>query len=216
MNKKYRELIDFVQDKDVFVLDFDGTIANTEPAHWVAQKKYAKSYGATITDDMVKAFAGGTDKALYEAYKELFVSKDTFRQYMEKKTAMFFDELVKTNLQPFEYLFELIKARPDARYCILTNNFKDIVNKCLDIWGIRKRFSTILAVGNARKNKFELIAELDSLLKVEKSRIVIFDDVEKYIKADIQAGYPTIFIKGPFNAAITTSANITVQGVNKK
>jgi len=69
-----QDLRHILKDKKVFVMDFDGTIADTESLHWITYNPLLKKYGVEFTEADVHKYSsiGCTEVQIYAEIKKDF------------------------------------------------------------------------------------------------------------------------------------------------
>lgn len=167
--------------KKVFVFDFDGTIADTEPLHWQAYNICLSEFNITLSDDYIRRYIGNTEINIYKMIKEDFKIEFDEADFFEKRISIYL-ELCKTqNLQPYEFFADLYRKYRDTRFSILSSQKTFVINKLLKQWELQSVFDKILSVAAGDISKAEVLQNVDNFYGCLNSEIVLFEDANKYL-----------------------------------
>lgn len=178
---------------EAILVDFDGTLVNTEDANAKAYSNSLKNFGFAISQDMVMQYCIGRhwSNFLPELLKEHY-SQDLASKIAKRKKEIYpnFYNEIRIN-QPLVNLLEHLKEAPKA---IVTNASKEPVLQILERFNIDKMFNLLICqedVANPKPNPEGYLLAL-SLLNADKSRCIAIEDSKVGILAATSAGIPTI------------------------
>lgn len=193
------KLYQILQQKKTLVFDMDGTMANTEPVHFLSHKKMLEEYGANLTkEEYIKNHIGKSDAEHQKDFEDLFGIKLTsnhFDRRFELYTKMFFDR----NIKPFEYLVRTLEKFKNKELVILSASNRKLIKECLLRWGITKYFNKIFSVMDDKITKKEFFSNPKKYLDKDINEIAVFEDSVNTINFCNKKGITTIFVEHNFN-----------------
>jgi HAD superfamily hydrolase (TIGR01509 family) len=197
----------WIQQFDLFLFDFDGLLVNTEELHFAAYRQMCKQRGYELDWSLFEFFQAahfsstGLRDAIYRKFPELQKKEPNWEVlYAEKKQA--YQELLEKgdlSLMPGveEVLIALEKA--DKRRCVVTNSPKiqvDLIKekipllKTIPVWFTREDY---------REAKPHPECYLTAIGQLGKpgDRMIGFEDSTRGFQALKDAGVPVALLIGP-------------------
>lgn len=183
-----------LNEKKVFIFDFDGTLASTNEILFQTLKKLCTKYGHTYTREEFDSLRGKPAKDYFEQFKS-FVSVPVETNTLVEEYLKTFDEIMETQeLKCYEYVKEIIKLFPDKTYCVASNNAKKFLEQRLKEFGFEKQFTYIFDCGTGELSKQMLYANTEKFVNANPSDCVLFEDTQKYLDAGKECGLSCVGI----------------------
>ncbi|MBQ7977835.1 MAG: HAD family phosphatase [Clostridia bacterium] len=199
MIKMDKELINFLKNKKVFLMDFDGTIADTEPLNYETIRRMLATENIEFTPEHFKAVLGkpATEYADYinKTFNTNYELTDTVAQYVDTYKVV----EKEVEIETLEYINKLLATFDDKRYVILSNMFSDVIQNMLNRWGISDKFEEIFSCSNMKIKKKEFYTDVQTYLGVSAQDCVVFEDSQKYINEAHELGFATVGIEHQYN-----------------
>ena len=184
----------FFTERDVLVIDLDGTIANTEPYHFEAHAKVVAEYGITLTPSDVQRYVGRTDEQIYPMISEDFRVAMNVPRAIEDKVDAFLEIAKARQIQPYPVMERLIRTAPNTKI-LLTNQRQRIVDAMLAQWDLRASFSQVISLQSSTRTKVEVIQVLGYPLK----SIVVFEDSPRTLRDAVAHGIRCVAVRTDMN-----------------
>ncbi len=178
---------------DAILVDFDGTLANTEGANSKAYSNSLKNFGFVFSQDVImqrcigRHWSNFLPELLQEHYSQELASK--IAQRKKEIYPNFYNE-IQIN-QALINLLEDLKGIPKV---IVTNASKEPVLQILEKFNISKMFDLLICqedVVNPKPHPEGYLLAL-SLLNANKSRCIAIEDSKVGVLAAKGAGIPVI------------------------
>jgi HAD superfamily hydrolase (TIGR01509 family) len=166
-----------------FIFDLDGTLADTMPAHFVAWTRIAQRYGLSFPEDEFYAL-GGTPTVTIAAMlaKRANIDADPTRIAREKEQA-FVDSLTTPGIiQPILPVVEIARQRrTEGHLAIASGGTRELVDRTIDLIGLRSWFEVVLSVEDVPRHK----PEPDLFLEAARRLGVLPNDCTVYEDSDV-------------------------------
>ncbi|MBU2977563.1 HAD family phosphatase [Alteromonas sp. C1M14] len=181
------------------LFDHDGTLIDSEQAHFAIWQDLLASYGVTLTDDFYTQVMAGIPVAqnAVDAVKafSMTVTPAVLAEQKHEKTRQY---LYKQAFPLMPYALTMIKKTYDAGYqlAIVTAGSRLSVERTLSTYGVRHMFSTTVAVEDVANSKpapdcYELAM---ARLNRTAEECVAVEDTEHGMRAALRAGIPAVVI----------------------
>lgn len=183
---------------EAILVDFDGTLVNTETANAKAYATSLKDYGFNVSKELLLQYCRGRhwSEFLPEILKDQY-SLDIGSKIAKNKNRIYskFYNEIKIN----EPLLILLKHFSRSSRALVSNASRGSVIPILDLFGINSFFEVIICQEDIEKPKPSPEGYLlaISLLGVNKLNCLAIEDSETGIIAAKNAGIPTLRIS-PF------------------
>lgn len=185
--------------KKGLLFDFDGTIANTEKLQLEAYNILMKKYGISIGNEKWLSYIGNSENIIYEMMKEEFGINFDNEELMKERLGIYLDLVNKTKLKPFPFFMQILDKYSDKKYFILTSNREDVVKNMLTNWNILNKFEKIISIASKEYSKREILENTEKHLKLNKSEIVYFEDMDRNLNIAKELNIVTIGVEHEFN-----------------
>jgi beta-phosphoglucomutase len=197
------------------ILDMDGVIIDSNPAHKIALRQFCQKYGYQLDDEqLLKRIYGRTNK---EWIADLFGRKltpDEVHHYEEEKEEIF-RQIFKEDLAALAGLPEFLeKLRQNNIPCAIgTSAPRSNVDYVLAGTGIRKYFSTILDESDVEHGKPnpEIYLKVAARLKFPPAHCIVFEDSLSGIAAAQAAGCKVVGVTTTHPKEEFAHTDLTVQ-----
>lgn len=192
------KLLEVLQQKKVFVFDFDGTITNSNPVIFRAMQMVCENYGYSFGED---DFNDVKDKPSNEYFKKMqqvikipLDFKKVVNEYFEAC-----NEILKTEkLECYDYVKQIVRLFPNKVFVLASNNTKDFLEKRLQEFGIGDVFSKIVACGEEVNKQF-LYENTQNMLGFPQNDCILFEDTQRYIQQAKNCNITTVGIVHDYN-----------------
>jgi len=213
------ELDTLLKSKKMWLFDFDGTIANTEPLQLKAYNECLKDLNVFLTDDDFARYVGKQELQIYKLIKSDFNIIFDDNRFLSERTDAYL-RLVKTeNLTPYPYFMELLKNK-DVQFNILTSNRLNVINSILDTWDMRNSFNQVISAATNGIDKSDVINDIDGYFGFKSDEIAIFEDANTYLRVAQQNNILAIGIQNTYNynrlIDCDYTLNQTISGLTKE
>lgn len=187
-----------MESLEAILVDFDGTLVNTESANAKAYSASLRSYGFDVSEEKILNYCSGRHWSIFlpEILKEKY-SKDIGLMIAKSKREIypkFYDE-IKIN----ESLLTLLKCFTKQPKALVTNASRESVIPILDRFGIGSFFKIIVCNEDVLDPKPSPEGYLlaITLLGVNKLNCLAIEDSKTGVLAARNAGIPTLKVS-PF------------------
>jgi beta-phosphoglucomutase family hydrolase len=178
-----------------YIFDLDGTLIDTMPLHYRAWDAAMRSAGlkGTLDEDLFYSLGGVPTVRVAELIAQHYGMTVDAQQVFHEKESLFLEIQADAKvIQPVaEFARQAAATHPMA---IASGGTRDIVNRSLELAGIRSLFKAVVTAddvvhGKPAPDMFLLAARL---IGVEPTRCLVFEDAEPGIKAAIAAGMKVV------------------------
>lgn len=199
------KLEELLKGKTLSVFDLDGTIANTEPLHWLTHKKVFKPLGINLTEENIRRYVGHNDLQIFgmieEDYNVLLEDKEELKQ---KRLQLFRQAVERYNLLPNEEVIYAIKNFKGKRYIVSRQN-QYTIERLLENWKILEYFDKIYSLEHTNESKTKFVETLGN-----KSEIVWFEDSTEVVKEAKDEGFTIIAVRHSYNEIANLDADYII------
>ncbi|OIN58363.1 HAD family hydrolase [Arsenicibacter rosenii] len=175
------------------IFDMDGVIADTNPHHQIAWRKYYERYGKTLSDDEFVEYISGkhNNHIIAHLFDGKPLTADESRQLAYEKEALF-RELYKDAVQPVAGLETFLKSLKAAgiKTAVATSAPVENLDFVIDALGFRPYFDALLNEGLVTNPKPdpEIYLKAMDMLGVTPAESIVFEDSLTGIKAGKSSG----------------------------
>ena len=202
MNKAMRDLI---STKKVILMDFDGTVADTEPLNYLTWVKCMSDYELEFNESHFKKIIGKSLTEIASTLEEAYESKFSKQDFLNglPKFIETFKELEQTkDVKIFDYVYEILNDFENTPKYIVSNQSKEIINNVLSKHGVDKKFVRIISCMEEKINKEKVYENAKQFFNVEPYDCVLCEDMNKYIEIGKKLGMATIGVQHKYNKKI--------------
>lgn len=198
------------KDYKVLLFDFDGTLLNSEPKHFLAYKKTIEEIfpKEKFTFEQFKKFIGHNDEEIY-GYISQFSNIDV-KEKIDIKKRYSLELLKEDDVKIFDYFDEIVKNFKNLEFVIVSNQDEHIITEVLKIKGIYDCFSKIVSMPQVRINKLDYLRDLKQNTGYEISQAMLFEDSARVVNYCHDLGYKTIAVINNYNKNDDFKADLTI------
>ena len=197
--KEIKDISELIINKKVFVFDFDGVVAHTERLQWEAYNVVLKKYNVMITKEKWLNYIGTSEREIYKMIKKDFNIQFDEEKILQERLNVYLKLVREKELKPFSTFTELLNKYPEKKYYILTSNMEEVVKDMLEYWKILNKFEEIISVATRGITKRDILTNTSEYLKVQRSDIAYFEDMNRNLKMASELNITTIGIEHEFN-----------------
>ena len=202
MNKK---MCDLINAKKVILMDFDGTVADTEPLNYLTWVKCMNDYGLEFNEDYFKKIIGKSLTEIASTLEEIYQSKFSKQDFLNgvPKFIETFKELEQKNdVKIFDYVYDILNNFENTPKYIVSNQSKEIINSVLSKHDIDKKFVKIISCMEEKTNKEKIYENAEQIFNVKPCECLLCEDMDKYIEMGKKFGMATIGVQHKYNKKI--------------
>lgn len=189
------KLINALSKKEIFIFDFDGTIASTDKFVYGASRRVLAQDGIDFTLDDYASFFGKDAFEYCNIINELFKTNYTFEDFAKRFLTEYHKIEIELESQPYNYILDLIKSLPNKRKVILSNALENAISPLLEKWEILDNFENIYSCANLNIKKSQFYADTRKYFNVEQKDCVVFEDTQRYLDEAAKLGIMTVGIE---------------------
>lgn len=190
--------MNWIQNYDLFLFDFDGLLVNTEELHFAAYKEMCRARGFHLNWNLNTFFRAahfdsqGLKQGIYQTFPELYIQEPKWEVLYAEKKAAYQRILEQGNVKLLSGVRELLIAleRANIRRCVVTNSpqvqVEAIKQKLpllhsIPLWVTREHYKKPKPDPESYKKAIEMIGQ-------PGDRIIGFEDSTRGLKALLGAG----------------------------
>jgi beta-phosphoglucomutase-like phosphatase (HAD superfamily) len=202
MNQRFLDELDL---KRAYIFDLDGTLADSEKLQWKAHKEVLKAmFNIDLDDQHIFSYLGMADILVLKQIEKDFNidmgGEKGYEKYSKKrvKTAA---KLVLKEADPFPFLPRILDGKLGAKWFLVTAQNPKLVNKLLKKWDYLRYFNldnTFICDANHNKMFYYDYIKAKLVKNTEPGEIVLFEDVNKYLKEGKARDFMTVGIDNNF------------------
>ena len=120
-------MCDLINAKKVILMDFDGTVADTEPLNYLTWVKCMNDYGLEFNEDYFKKIIGKSLTEIASTLEEIYQSKFSKQDFLNglPKFIETFKELEQKNdVKIFDYVYDILNNFENTPKYIVSNQSK--------------------------------------------------------------------------------------------
>jgi len=197
----------WIQQFDLFLFDFDGLLVNTEELHFAAYREMCQQRGYRLDWTLFEFFqaahfdAAGLKEAIYRKFPELQKQEPRWEVLYAEKKQRYQELLEKGDLSLMPGVAEVLKAleRAGKRRCVVTNSTQlqaDLIKekipllKTIPHWFTRESY-------REPKPHPECYLTAINVLGQPGDRVIGFEDSTRGLQALREAGVASALLIGP-------------------
>jgi|GEM_PF-3231788 hypothetical protein len=200
-----QKINELMQGKTIAVFDLDGTIANTEPLHWLTHRETLEPLGLNLTEENIRKYVGHNDLQILGMIEEDYdVFLEDKKGIKQTRLQLFRDAVEKYNLLPNEEVVKAIKTFKGKKYIVSRQN-QYTIERLLEHWKIFDYFDKIYSLEHSDESKIKLVEKLGS-----KDEIIWFDDAKEVVKEAKDEGFTVIAVRHTYNDTAKLEADYII------
>ena len=197
--------MNWIQDYQLFLFDFDGLLVDTERLHYAAYKELCRRHGCELKWDFERFCQEAHRKAmgvwdgLKREFPSMFESGQDVGVFYEEKKLIYVDLLKTSPLELMPGALELLRALEacGAKRAVVTNSPKEHVElikvslpilQSIPLWITREDYA------QPKPSPEGYLKAIESLGKNPNDRIIGFEDTLKGLKALLAAGAESFLV----------------------
>ena len=211
MNKSIDEII---KNKKVILMDFDGTITDTEPLNYLTWVKCLEPYGIQFTKEQFKQIVGRPISSIADYFQEQYpdsFDRDEFLSKVSDYVRIFMDIEKQVYVPMFDYVKDIL-AYKDKQKIVVSNQTRPLIDNMLSKWGVQGEFTRIISCMDEKLNKLDIYDKCQEYFGVPATDCVLCEDMQVYLDAGKAHGMATIGIQHSYNTVKNADIIITPNG----
>ncbi|PKP44212.1 MAG: hypothetical protein CVT96_02565 [Bacteroidetes bacterium HGW-Bacteroidetes-13] len=174
------------------IFDMDGVIIDSEPLHYISQKKLTDKLGFSLTETQAQQFIGTSSKNMWQILKTQYELPYSVEELMEMGLESYFDILDQTPVEPIAGVRELIEDlhTHKIRLVLASSSERKSIDKVLKLFSLEKYFDHRISGAEFIQSKPHPEIFLTALQKTQSQphQAVVIEDSTNGIKAAKAAG----------------------------
>lgn len=190
-------------DFAAYLLDCDGTIADSMPLHYIAWKKALGEWNCEFSEKLFYAWGGMPIVEIVATLNKDRGLSMPVEEVAHRKENLYFELLPQ--LQPVAEVVEHIEAsHGKIPFAVVSGSARDSVTASLSTLNLLDRFETLVCAGEYRKSKPDPEAFLlaASRLGVAPKSCLVFEDTDMGIQAATAAGMASVKVPPPWERTL--------------
>lgn len=203
MSSELVSKLTLLNGKAEWLVDFDGTIADTEPLQKRAYEVVLKSgYGLDQPLDFER-YRGHAETQIYRQLEQDFGLAIVDSEFFWARITSFYQLVSEAGLKPFGVMERALrsKQRP-AKVRIVSSQKRHVIEHMLEYWGLRACFDDILTGEQFAGGKLELLDTLRADC-ASPDEVCFFDDARMHLLHAKRLGF---FVVGIESSTVLTDA----------
>lgn len=176
---------------DSVIFDFDGTVVDSEPNYYEADRLLMAKYGINFTFDMKKEFIGRGNTKMMEELNKRYNLPVTVEEMTKEKNRLYLDIALKgTPIYPEILKFIKILVREGIPLALASGTSSSILNRLVYHLELQQYFDAVISSDDVGKSKPEPDIFLEAAKKIhtEPKNCLVVEDSAFGIEAGIRAG----------------------------
>ena len=176
---------------DSVIFDFDGTVVDSEPNYYEADRLLMAEYGIHFTFDMKKEFIGRGNTTMMEELNRRYNLPTTVEDMAKRKNQLYLDIALKnTPIYPEMMLFIKMLVREGIPIALASGTSSSILNRLVYHLGLNQYFDAVISSDEVGKSKPEPDIFLEAAKKIhsDPKNCLIVEDSVFGIEAGLRAG----------------------------
>lgn len=189
----------------LFILDLDGTIADTETLHWEAYNILMRElYSIELEKSNICKYIGNSEINIYRMIEKDFNIKIDDSFFLKKRLEIYLSLVDSRKLMPMKWVKQLFKTYNKAKFVLLTSQVPEIVDYLFSKWELDKYIPKNMRISahNGKITKKDFFKNPSAFININSNEIknaVVFEDSNHVAKIASEFGYITIGIRNKFN-----------------
>lgn len=182
---------------DAVIFDFDGTIVDSEPNYYEADRLLMAKYGIPFTFDMKKEFIGRGNTKMMEELNRRYNLPVTVDDMAKQKNQLYLDIALKnTPIYPEMLQFIKMLVRAGIPIALASGTSSSILNRLVYHLGLNQYFDAVISSDDVGKSKPEPDIFLEAAKKIHSApqNCLVIEDSAFGIEAGLRAGMQVMAI----------------------
>lgn len=182
---------------DAVIFDFDGTVVDSEPNYYEADRLLMAEYGIHFTFDMKKEFIGGGNKKMMEELNRRYNLSVTVEDMVKQKNRLYLNIALKnTPIYPEMLQFIKMLVREGIPIALASGTSSSVLNRLVYHLGLNQYFDAVISSDEIGKSKPEPDIFLEAAKKIHSApkNCLVVEDSAFGIEAGLRAGMQVMAI----------------------
>lgn len=212
MEQGLKALLD---SRQLFIFDFDGTLADTETLQFESYSQVLAEYGVPLTSQMFKEHCiGNIEINIYTWVSREFGVNIDMTVTPAKRAVILFK--LMQDVKPYAYLMDIfVRYAVEKSFVILTANHEHVVRKVLEDWGMSSIFSKVVSTGTGLLTKAAVLENTKRYFGYEGNESVIFEDDSRHLKSGLDNNLIAIALTHELNQDRLKDYTYRIEDPNK-
>ncbi|MGF7086880.1 beta-phosphoglucomutase family hydrolase [Kroppenstedtia sanguinis] len=186
---RIRRGIDPVADPDIqaVIFDLDGTLIDSEPNYFVAEKKLLEEYGIhDFNLEMKKKYIGRSSRTMLEDFIEAYQIRDSVEVLLNKKNRYYIEIAEQqTTVYPEMKRFLQYLRKEDYPVALASGSSPEILDSILSVTGLQDSFDVVLSSETLQRGKPhpDVFLEAAKQLGIPPEHCLVIEDSQYGVEA---------------------------------
>jgi beta-phosphoglucomutase family hydrolase len=171
---------------EAVIFDLDGTLVDSEPLYYEADKKVLGRFGIEMNMQMKNKYVGISSKKMMEDMKALHHLTESVEELLHQKNAGYL-ELAQYRTTVFPEMLKFVKwlQEQDFPMAVASGSSVDVIDMVLEVAALRKYFAVVVSSDQVKHSKPapDVFLEAARRLNVAPERCLVLEDSRYGVEA---------------------------------
>jgi len=207
------QLKEILQGKKAIIMDFDGTITNTEPLNFKTWQVLFKPYNIDFKESDFKDILGHPIEKIVTILESKYdnFDREEFKNGINDYIETFKRFQDESDLKMFDYVKELIEEFKGIPKFILSNQTKVLIENMLKKWNVENEFTKIYSCMDEKLKKQDVYKNAENYFGAKAEDCLLCEDSQIYLNSGKENGMTTLGIQHNLNPKLTADYILKVE-----
>lgn len=204
---------------DSVIFDFDGTVVDSEPNYYEADRLLMAEYGIDFTFEMKKEFIGRGNSTMMKVLNQRYNLPITVEEMARRKNQLYLEIALKgTPIYPEMLKFIKMLVREGIPIALASGTSSAVLNRLVYHLGLQQYFDAVISSEEVEKSKPEpdvFLAAAEKLHTMPENCLVVEDSafgIEAGLRAGMQVMAVPYITDAPLDEIFSKSDILFPQG----
>ncbi len=173
------------------IFDLDGTLIDSEPNYYEADRQWFESFGVTLTPEMKRPYVGMGNQAMVRMVREQYGLEEPEAELLKWKRKRYL-ELARKNTVAFPEMVKLVRSlqQQELPLAVASGSALEIIEELLTLTDLRDAFGVLLSAEQVPRHKPQPDIFLKSARRmgIEPKHLAVVEDSKPGVQAGLRAG----------------------------
>jgi len=187
------------------IFDLDGTLIDSEPNYYEADKQWFESFGETLTPEMKVPYIGMGNLAMVKDVKQKYNLPQSAEEMLKWKQQRYL-ELARKNTRAFPQMKKLVQMLMDRglMLAVASGSGREIIEELLVLTGLREFFKVVISSEEVENHKPhpDIIEECARRMEIKPYNLAVVEDSRYGVEAGVRAGMRVLAVPESYQAGL--------------